>query len=119
MSRSLPHRGTVPMDGESIYARLKQVSDMADLRPERRLYAKLDMSEAGITRRLELASQLSDLCLALADAGRLASHARSVALSVGARGAELEWVATMLVEGGEMTPERAAVLLTERRAGRA
>jgi hypothetical protein len=57
---------------EQVYARLKQASDLADLRPERRLDAKLDMSPAGVLRRLQLASELSDLCRALAEAGRRA-----------------------------------------------
>jgi hypothetical protein len=63
----------VSMDPEAIYARLKQVSDLADLRPEHRLDSKLDMSPAGVLRRLRIASELRDLCNALARAGRTAS----------------------------------------------
>jgi hypothetical protein len=56
---------TVSMSPEAIRARLERASELADLRPERRLDAKLDMSPSGIRRRLELASQLRDLCNAL------------------------------------------------------
>ncbi len=62
----------VSLDPEQIRARLQLASDLADLRPERRLYAKLDMSSAGVTRRLQLASELSELCMALGEAGRRA-----------------------------------------------
>ena len=62
----------ISLDPEAVYARLKLASDLADLRPERRLDAKLDMSPAGVRRRLQLASDLTDLCLALARAGRRA-----------------------------------------------
>ena len=62
----------VSLDAEDVYARLKLASDLADLRPERRLDAKLDMSPAGVRRRLQLASELSDLCRALGEAGRRA-----------------------------------------------
>ncbi len=69
MSRDLP-------TPEQVYARLKLASDLADLRPERRLDAKLDMSPAGVRRRLQLASELSDLCRALARAGQAADARR-------------------------------------------
>lgn len=52
-----------------VRARLQIASDLADLRPERRLDSKLDMSPAGVRRRLQLASELSELCLALGRAG--------------------------------------------------
>lgn len=58
----------VDMSPEAIHARLLEASRLADLRPERRLYAKLDMSSEGIARRLELASELSELCRTLAEA---------------------------------------------------
>jgi hypothetical protein len=67
---------SVSLDPKDIYARLKLASDLADLRPERRLHAKLDMSPAGVWRRLEIASQLSDLCRALGEAGRAADQRR-------------------------------------------
>jgi hypothetical protein len=60
----------VSMDPEAIHARLKQVSDLADLRPEHRLDTKIDMSPAGVLQRLRIASELRDLCNALARAGR-------------------------------------------------
>ena len=59
---------SVSMSPEAILARLAKASELADLRPERRLDAKLDMSPAGIHRRLRIASELSELCRALADA---------------------------------------------------
>ena len=64
----------VSMAPADIQARLARASELADLRPERRLYAKLDMSPAGILRRLQLASELGELCEALAKAG--ADHTR-------------------------------------------
>ena len=57
---------------EQVHARLKLASDLADLRPERRLDAKLDMSPAGVLRRLQIASELTELCQALARAGQRA-----------------------------------------------
>ncbi len=60
----------VSMDPEAIHARLEIVSNLADLRPERRLDSKIDMSPAGVLARLRIASQLRDLCNALAQAGR-------------------------------------------------
>jgi hypothetical protein len=62
----------VSLDPEAILARLELASSLADLRPEHRLDAKLDMSPAGVTRRLQLASELSELCTALGEAGRQA-----------------------------------------------
>lgn len=62
----------ISMDPEAILARLELVSRLADLRPEHRLDAKLDMSPAGVTRRLQIASELSELCMALGEAGRRA-----------------------------------------------
>lgn len=60
----------VSMSPDAVRARLERVSELADLRPERRLHAKLDMSPAGVLRRVQIASQLRDLCEALAAAGR-------------------------------------------------
>jgi hypothetical protein len=56
-------------DAPAVTARLKVASDLADLRPEHRLDAKIDLRPEAITRRLRLASELRDLCRALADAG--------------------------------------------------
>jgi hypothetical protein len=53
-----------------VEGRLRTVSALADLRPEHRLDAKLDMSPAGITARLKTASALRDLCLRLAARAR-------------------------------------------------
>jgi hypothetical protein len=65
----------VSLDPAAITARLRKASDMADLSPERRLDAKLDMRPAAITRRLRTASELRDLCRALAQAGAgIAGH---------------------------------------------
>ncbi len=50
-------------------ARLQRVSDIADLRAERRLYGKIDMTAAGVTARLREVSELRDLCLLLAKGG--------------------------------------------------
>jgi len=65
------------MSPEAIAARLREASRLADLRPERRLYAKLDMSPEGIRRRLELASELSELCRTLAAATAIPSETES------------------------------------------
>jgi hypothetical protein len=51
-----------------VTARLAGASALADLRPAQRLSAKLDLTPAGITRRLRAVSDLRDLCLRL---GRL------------------------------------------------
>ncbi|PRQ05190.1 hypothetical protein [Enhygromyxa salina] len=60
----------VSMAPEDVRARLQRASDLADLRPEHRLDAKLDMSPSGVMRRLRIASELRDLCNALNRAGR-------------------------------------------------
>jgi hydroxymethylglutaryl-CoA reductase len=48
--------------------------------------------------------------------GHMSLHARSVALGVGATGAEVEALAAKLVETGEIKAERAAELLTRMRS---
>ncbi|HET6581991.1 MAG TPA: hypothetical protein VFG69_01065, partial [Nannocystaceae bacterium] len=48
--------------------------------------------------------------------GHMSLHARSVALGVGALGAEVETLAALLVETGEIKAERAAALLAELRS---
>ena len=55
---------------EAILGRLKQASDLSDLRAERRLDAKLDMSAEGIERRLREVSELLALCESLGAARR-------------------------------------------------
>jgi hypothetical protein len=46
----------------AVTARLRHVGAISDLAPERRLDAKLDLSAAGITRRLAEACDLLQLC---------------------------------------------------------
>ncbi len=65
---------SVPMHPEAVRARLREASRLADLRPERRLDAKLDMSPAGVSRRLEIAAELLALCRDLARAGAAADR---------------------------------------------
>jgi hypothetical protein len=62
--------GHVDLSPEAIVDRLKQASDASDLRAERRLDAKLDMSAAGIERRLREVSELLALCESLGAATR-------------------------------------------------
>ena len=59
----------VDMCAEAIARRLREVSTHADLRPERRLDAKIGLDAASITGRLKLASALRDLCARLARRG--------------------------------------------------
>jgi hypothetical protein len=59
----------VDMTAAGVTARLQRVSDIADLRAERRLYGKIDMTAAGVTARLREASELRDLCFELAKSG--------------------------------------------------
>lgn len=47
--------------------------------------------------------------------GHMALHARNIALSAGARGEEIDWVATRMVEAKDVRADRAQALLTERR----
>jgi hypothetical protein len=56
----------VDMAPDAITARLRAVSAAADLTPEHRLIAKLDLTPAGITQRLRRVSELRRLCRALA-----------------------------------------------------
>ncbi len=60
------------LDPASVTARLRAASDLADLRPEHRLDAKLDLRPEAVSARLRLAGELRDLCRALGRAG--ASH---------------------------------------------
>jgi hypothetical protein len=48
-----------------VTGRLRELSRLADLRADRRLDAKLDMSPAAVTRRLRRQSALRALCLRL------------------------------------------------------
>lgn len=54
------------MSPEAISARLRQISALADLAPERRLEGKIDMSPQAITARLREAAALLELCEKLA-----------------------------------------------------
>lgn len=65
---------SVDMSPAAISARLRRCSDLADLRAEARLSAKIDMSPLGISRRLRQVENLRRACLAL---GRLRLVAES------------------------------------------
>ena len=57
------------LDPASVTARLQAASDLADLRPEHRLDAKLDLRPEAVSARLRIAGELRDLCRALGRAG--------------------------------------------------
>ncbi len=58
---------SVDPSGDAIFARLRAASDCAgSLHTDKRLDTKIDLSAAGVTRRLQEASDLLDLCRALA-----------------------------------------------------
>jgi hypothetical protein len=59
-----------PMTPPAITARLRTASAASDLRPDRRLDAKLDMTEAGITARLRQVAALLALSQKLARCGQ-------------------------------------------------
>lgn len=59
---------SVDMSPSAITARLRQASDLTDLRTAARLHGKVDMSPAGITRRIREVERLRKLCAQL---GRL------------------------------------------------
>jgi hypothetical protein len=65
----------VSMAPKAVLARRELASSLADLRPEHRLDAKLVMSPAGVMRRLQIASERSELCRVLGEAGRRARGA--------------------------------------------
>jgi hypothetical protein len=52
------------MSAGAVTLRLREASARSDLTASRRLAAKVDMSAAGITRRLRTQSALRDACLA-------------------------------------------------------
>jgi hypothetical protein len=65
------------LSADAINARLREASRLAgSLKPERRLDTKIDLSGAGVARRLNEASELLELCRALARAGEAAPGAR-------------------------------------------
>jgi hypothetical protein len=57
---------TVDMSPAAIESRLAAASALADLRPEHRLDAKIDLRPEAVTARLRIASELRDVCAALA-----------------------------------------------------
>lgn len=57
---------SVSMSPDALAERLRTASDLTDLRTERRLLAKIDMSASGILSRLREVEQLRRTCLALA-----------------------------------------------------
>jgi hypothetical protein len=59
---------SLDMSAAAVTARLRRSSDLADLRADARLLAKVDMSPAAITRRLRQVERMRRTCLAL---GRL------------------------------------------------
>jgi hypothetical protein len=64
---------SLDMSPAAIDARLREVSRLAgSLLPEDRLATKIDLSGRGVAARLKEASDLLDLCRALAQAGRAA-----------------------------------------------
>ena len=50
------------MSPQAITARLREVSALSDLAPERRLEGKIDMSPPAITARLRECAALLELC---------------------------------------------------------
>jgi len=62
------------MSPAAIRGRLDAVSELAELRPQRRLYSKLDMSPEGVRRRLERVSELNELCRRLRRCATAESH---------------------------------------------
>lgn len=63
-------RGAVSMSADAVAARLGEASRLAgSLRPEHRLATKIDLGGAAIATRVKEASDLLDLCRALALAG--------------------------------------------------
>ena len=57
-----------PMTAQAITDRLRMASALSDLRPDRRLEAKLDMTREGITRRLRQVAALLSLTSKLSGA---------------------------------------------------
>jgi degradative hydroxymethylglutaryl-CoA reductase len=72
----------------------------------------LIMAAAGLASNL---AALRALATEGIQRGHMSLHARSVALAAGARGAEVESIANMLIDVGEIKPERAEALLGQLR----
>ncbi len=60
---------------QAVTARLREMSRRSDLRTRQRLATKVDLSAAGVTRRLRRLSELRDCCLRLGRWGRAAREA--------------------------------------------
>jgi degradative hydroxymethylglutaryl-CoA reductase len=73
----------------------------------------LIMAAAGLASNL---AALRALATEGIQRGHMSLHARSVAVAAGARGAEVELVAKMMIDVGEIKPERAEALLGQLRA---
>jgi degradative hydroxymethylglutaryl-CoA reductase len=74
----------------------------------------LIMAAAGLASNL---AALRALATEGIQRGHMSLHARAVALAAGAHGAEIEAVALMLIDVGEIKPERAEALLGQLRSG--
>jgi degradative hydroxymethylglutaryl-CoA reductase len=73
----------------------------------------LIMAAAGLASNL---AALRALATEGIQRGHMSLHARSVAVAAGARGAEVELLAKMMIDVGEIKPERAEALLGQLRA---
>jgi degradative hydroxymethylglutaryl-CoA reductase len=73
----------------------------------------LVMAAAGLASNL---AALRALATEGIQRGHMSLHARSVAIAAGARGAEVELLAKMMIDVGEIKPERAEALLGQLRA---
>lgn len=69
------------MSPAAITRRLDRVAELADLAPERRLAAKIDMSPAAVSRRLRKVGEITELCLFLGRAGRSLRSGRTTSQS--------------------------------------
>lgn len=74
----------------------------------------LIMAAAGLASNL---AALRALATEGIQRGHMSLHARSVALAAGASGNEVELLAKMMIDVGEIKPERAELLLAELRSG--
>jgi hydroxymethylglutaryl-CoA reductase len=72
----------------------------------------LIMAAAGLASNL---AALRALATEGIQRGHMSLHARAVAMTAGARGAEVESIAQQLIDVGEIKPERAEALLGQLR----
>ena len=63
-----------PADAALVEPRLRALARLTDLRSDRRLATKVDMSARGVTRRLRRLSTLRSCCLRWRRWGRAALH---------------------------------------------